>query len=51
MPEADANAASTLKQQEKALLLRLIEEYNGDKTMAAKAAGISLRTLYRKLAG
>jgi len=39
----------TLKQQEKDYLLQLIKKSGGDKRAAAKIAGITLRTLYRKL--
>jgi len=39
----------TLRQQEKDYLLQLIKKSGGDKKAAAKIAGITLRTLYRKL--
>jgi DNA-binding NtrC family response regulator len=39
----------TLKQLEKAYFKSLMERYHNDKSKAANAAGISLRTLYRKL--
>ncbi|MEN9681672.1 MAG: hypothetical protein RLZZ627_1565 [Pseudomonadota bacterium] len=39
----------SLKQQEAEYLVKLIDFYAGDKKAAAQKAGISLRTLYRKI--
>jgi len=40
---------SNLKDLEKDHVLRVVEQHNGDKKKAAKALGISLSSLYRKL--
>ena len=39
----------TLKEVEKELILRALQETNGNRTLAAKKIGISRRTLHRKL--
>lgn len=39
----------SLKQQEAEYLVKLIDFYQGDKKAAAEKAGVSLRTLYRKI--
>jgi DNA-binding NtrC family response regulator len=44
-----AHSQLTLKQLEKAYFKSLMDRCGNDKSKAAKAAGISLRTLYRKL--
>jgi DNA-binding NtrC family response regulator len=41
----------SLKDQERDYLLQLLEKCGGDKRAAAKIAGVTLRTLYRKLEG
>ena len=41
----------SLKDQEKQYLTELLAKCNGDKRAAAKIAGVTLRTLYRKLEG
>ncbi len=43
------SASQDLKTQEREHLLKLIEQCNGNKSRAADLAGISLRSLYRKL--
>ncbi|MFM1896135.1 MAG: hypothetical protein RLZZ385_1209 [Pseudomonadota bacterium] len=40
-----------LKTQEKRYLARLLQQFHNDKTKVAEVAGISLRSLYRKLEG
>jgi transcriptional regulator with GAF, ATPase, and Fis domain len=42
-------AVLDLKEQERQQLLRLLQDCGGDKAQAARLAGISLRSLYRKL--
>jgi len=39
----------TVKEAEKQLILRALEEHNGNRTLAAKKIGMSRRTLHRKL--
>ncbi|MBT3531687.1 MAG: sigma 54-interacting transcriptional regulator [Gammaproteobacteria bacterium] len=46
---AEVPGSQDLKTQEKEHLLKLIAQCDGDKSMAAGLAGISLRSLYRKL--
>jgi DNA-binding NtrC family response regulator len=41
----------SLKDQERDYLLQLLDKCGGDKRAAAKIAGVTLRTLYRKLEG
>ena len=41
--------ALTVKDAEKQLVVRALEEANGNRTLAAKKIGISRRTLHRKL--
>lgn len=48
-PQARAEAWSDLKTQELNYLRALLEHCDGDKERAAEIAGISLRSLYRKL--
>ena len=43
------NAFTALKEQERAYILRLIDFCDGDKKKAADIAGVTLRTLYRKI--
>lgn len=53
-PEAAATKPSafmTLKDQERHYLTELLAKCDGDKRSAAKIAGVTLRTLYRKLEG
>ena len=40
---------TALKAQERDYIARLVEYCNGDKKKAADIAGVTLRTLYRKL--
>jgi transcriptional regulator of acetoin/glycerol metabolism len=40
---------SDLEEIERATILRVFEQVNGDKTLAGKILGISRATLYRKL--
>jgi transcriptional regulator of acetoin/glycerol metabolism len=40
---------SDLEELERATILRVFEQVNGDKTLAGKILGISRATLYRKL--
>jgi DNA-binding NtrC family response regulator len=44
-----ATAAGTLQDAEKHLLIRALQETQGNRTLAAKKIGISRRTLHRKL--
>jgi len=50
-PDTSTTAYShvTLKELEKAYFKRLMERCGNDKSKAAELAGISVRTLYRKL--
>jgi DNA-binding NtrC family response regulator len=43
------NPFTALKAQERDYILKLIEFCNGDKKKAADIAGVTLRTLYRKI--
>ena len=45
-----AGGKKTLKEHEKEIVLRSLEEYNGNKTKTADALGVSLRWLHYKLA-
>ncbi|MEZ5572735.1 MAG: sigma 54-interacting transcriptional regulator [Halioglobus sp.] len=46
---ADRDSWTDLKTAEREYLLRLMQAYDNDKTRVAKTAGISLRSLYRKI--
>ena len=48
---AKKSAFMSLKDQEKLYLTELLRQCNGDKRSAAKIAGVTLRTFYRKLEG
>jgi DNA-binding NtrC family response regulator len=50
-PEATLPLKSFLREQEQAYLHRVLERFAGDKEKAALSLGVSLATLYRKLAG
>lgn len=43
------NADKNAELDEEAYLVALIDKFDGDKSKAAEATGISLRSLYRKL--
>lgn len=47
--DESVNAFTALKEQERAYILRLIDFCDGDKKKAADIAGVTLRTLYRKI--
>ena len=50
VPEVDgANAFTALKAQERDYIMKLIDFCDGDKKKAAEIAGVTLRTLYRKI--
>jgi DNA-binding NtrC family response regulator len=49
MPGVDAERLQNLEEMEKAHILKIIQDYNGDKYKASEALGISLSSLYRKL--
>lgn len=42
-------SSSSIDQAERAMILRTLDEYNGNKRLAADALGISLKTIYNKL--
>ena len=46
---ASGLSATDLDELERATILRVFEQVNGDKTLAGKMLGISRATLYRKL--
>jgi transcriptional regulator with PAS, ATPase and Fis domain len=48
-PSLTAKSVPTLAEVEKELILRALAVYNNDKEEAAKALGISRRTIYRRL--
>jgi transcriptional regulator with PAS, ATPase and Fis domain len=48
-PTADSRAVPTLAEVEKELILRALAVHNNDKEEAARALGISRRTIYRRL--
>ena len=43
------NLGETLEEVEKRIILKTLRKFNGNKTHTAKALGIGLRTLHRKL--
>lgn len=47
--ELSFRVGSPLAEVERAMILKTLEVFNGDKTQAARALGINLRTIYRKL--
>lgn len=50
MSEAKPQEPKTLKQVQRAHVLQVLAEQNGNKTHAARALGVDRRTLYRWLA-
>ena len=44
-----AGGKRTLKEHEREIVLRALEEYNGNKTKTAESLGVSLRWLHYKL--
>jgi DNA-binding NtrC family response regulator len=46
---ADPTAMTTLAQAERELILRALELHKNDRAQAARALGVSSRTLYRRL--
>jgi len=50
-PETTLSLKSYLREQEQAYLHRVLQRFEGDKEKAALSLGVSLATLYRKLAG
>jgi transcriptional regulator with PAS, ATPase and Fis domain len=49
VPDSVQNLNETLLQFEKALILKALDQYKGNKTKAAEALGIDRRSLFRKM--
>ena len=47
--EESSESSGSVKEMEKALIVKTLEELGGNRTHAAKALGISIRTLRNKL--
>jgi two-component system, NtrC family, response regulator HydG len=49
MPPLQAEVGASLEESERRLILATLEQYGGDKKLAAQILGISLKTLYNRL--